>query len=391
MNEKKVLLSVAVTSMIAITGAVLVINGGLDSSSAFATNDEVWYHYAAVAPTETTHGSKEFWASSTNGCATHRFSDPGVACVEHDFSKNDYFATLTCDDDRYVPSGNESLGITPMFSTKNKTVTYGLYPQTNVNDGSLITALTGLAASTEPGTNGYYFHENAYYAKVEATPLLDDYEFNNGTTIVSGTTYWFKCEPITWNVLSNNDGEYYILSSVLLDAHCYYNSTSNRIIDGETIYPNNYEYSDIRAWLRSDFYNSAFALGDSHIQRTTVDNSASTTYSSPNPYACNNTQDKVFLPSYRDYINSSYGFSTSADPTDTRYCKTTDWARARGAQYDNDSASYQYNNGHYWTRSPEDDYSNYAWIVRHNGILDYGGQVNNASRSVRPALTIEIA
>lgn len=385
MNKNKILLSVAMTSMI-IFGAVLVFNGGLNSSSVFATNDEVWHHYAAVDPTDTTHGSKEFWASSVDGCATHTFTDPGVdKCVEHDFSTYDSFATLTCDDDRYVPSGNESLGITPMFSTKNKTVTYGLYPQTVVDDESLITALSQL-----PETSGYYFHENAYYAKVEATPLLGDYKFNNGTTIVSGTTYWFKCEPITWNVLSNNDGEYYILSSVLLDAHCYYNSTSTRTIDGETIHPNNYEYSDIRAWLRSDFYNSAFALGDSHIQKTTVDNSASTTYSSPNPYACNNTQDKVFLPSYRDYINSSYGFSTSADPTDTRYCKTTDWARARGAQYDNDSASNQYNNGHYWTRSP-DNYSNYAWIVRHNGILDYGGQVNNASRSVRPALTIKIA
>ena len=388
MNKKKILLSVAVTSTIAIAGAVLFVNGGLNSSSALATNGEVWHHYAAVAPTETTHGSKEFWASSVDGCATHTFTDPEVTCIEHDFSKYDYFASLTCDDDRYVPSGNETLGITPMFSTKNKTVTYGLYPQKNVNDSSLVSALNAL---TTPGTNGYYFYENAYYAKVEATPLLDDYEFNNGTTIVSGTTYWFKCEPITWNVLSNNDGEYYILSSVLLDAHCYYNSTSTRTIEGETIYPNNYEYSDIRAWLRSDFYNSAFALDDSHIQATTVDNSASTTYSDTNPYACNNTKDKVFLPSYQDYLNSSYGFSTSEDSTDTRCCKTTDWARARGAYYDNDSASYQYNNGDYWTRSPYDEYSNYAWKVSHNGILDYGGQVNLARRSVRPALTIKIA
>ena len=386
MNKKKILLSVAATSMIAITGAVLAINGGIKSSSVFATNGEVWYHYAAVVPGETTHGSKEFWASSTDGCATHTFTNPGVTCEEHDFSTYESFATLTCDDDRYIPSGNESLGITPMFSTKNKTVTYGLYPQTNVNDGSLITALTGLAASTEPGTNGYYFYENAYYAKVEATPLLAHYEFNNGTTIVSGTTYWFKCEPITWTILTNDyvdaDGKhlgYYLLSDVLLDAHRYDDNS------------NNYDYSDIRKWLNIDFCNSAFALDDSHIQTTTVDNSASTTYSSPNPYTCNNTKDKVFLPSYRDYINSSYGFSTSEDPTDTRYCKTTDWARARGAYYDNDSASYQYNNGYYWTRSPDDEYSNYAWIVSHNGILDYGGQVSLARRSVRPALTIKIA
>ena len=171
MNKKKVLLSVTATSMIAVTGAVLVINGGLNSSSAFATNGEVWHHYAAVAPTETTHGSKEFWASSTDGCATHTFTDPGVTCVEHTFSAYESFATLSCDDDRYVPSGNESLGITPMFSTKNKTVTYGLYPQKNVNDSSLVSALNAL---TTPESNGWYLYNNEHYAKLSATPYTDN-------------------------------------------------------------------------------------------------------------------------------------------------------------------------------------------------------------------------
>lgn len=93
MNKKKILLSVAATSMIAITGAIMAITGSLKSLSVFATNGEVWHHYAAVAPTETTHGSKEFWASSTDGCATHTFTDPGVTCVEHDFSTYDSFAS----------------------------------------------------------------------------------------------------------------------------------------------------------------------------------------------------------------------------------------------------------------------------------------------------------
>lgn len=149
--------------------------------------------------------------------------------------------------------------------------------------------------------------------------------------------------------MSNNNGEYYVVSSALLDAHCYYNSKSNRTIDGQTVYSNNYKYSDIRAWLNNDFYNSAFGLGNSYIQTTMVDNSAATTSSTSNEYACANTEDKVFLPSYKDYINSSYGFSTSTDSTETRCCRTTDWARARGAHYYIRSGSY---NGYYWTRSP---------------------------------------
>lgn len=278
------------------------------------------------------------------------------------------------------------LGGIPTLSEDGKTLTYGLYPQKNVNDSTLVSSLNAL---TTPESNGWYLYNEEYYAKVSATTSYSSYKFDNGTTIVSGATYWFKCEPIIWNVLSNNNGEYYILSSVLLDAHCYYNSTSNRTIDGKTVYANNYEYSDIRTWLNNDFYNSAFALGNSYIQTTTVDNSAATTSSNSNSYACNNTQDKVFLPSYQDYINSSYGFSTSTGLTNTRYCKTTDWARARGACY-NTSSSYLYN-GWYWTRSPSINYSYSAWsVVYYDGGLSSGG-VDCTDFSVRPGLSIKIA
>ena len=276
---------------------------------------------------------------------------------------------------------NIAHGATPVYDSSTQTITYGLYPQTNVNDSTLLTALNAL---TIPESNGWYLYNDEYYAKLSATPYSSSYVFDNGTTIVSGTTYWFKCEPIVWNVLSNNSGEYYILSSVLLDAHCYYNSTSSRTIDGKTVYANNYEYSDIRTWLNDDFYNSAFALGNSYIQTTTVDNSASTTNSSSNSYACSNTQDKVFLPSYQDYINSSYGFTSNA----SRYCKTTDWARARGAWYST-SSSYLYN-GFYWTRSPLSDRSNFAWYVDDDGGLDIY-YVRGTDRSVRPSLSINIA
>lgn len=239
--------------------------------------------------------------------------------------------------------------------------------------------------------NGWYLYNDEYYAKLSATPFKSFYTFDNGTKIVSGATYWFKCEPITWNVLANSNGEYYILSSVLLDAHCYYNSTSTRTIFGvETVYANNYEYSDIRTWLNNVFYYSAFALGKSYIQTTIVDNSAATTDSTSNSYACNNTQDKVFLPSYQDYINSSYGFSDSEDPTDTRYCKTTDWARAMGAWCDTESY-----NDEYWTRSPSSDGSYLACYVGSDGGLCYvnagATYVDATYGSVRPALTIKIA
>lgn len=281
------------------------------------------------------------------------------------------------------------LGCIPTISDDGKTITYGLYPQTNVNDETLISALNALT-NVEP--NGWHLYEGDYYAKTSASlePYVgDNYKFDNGTAITSGTTYWFKCEPIVWNVLSNANGEYYVVSSVLLDAHCYYNSATSRTIDGKTIYPSNYEYSDIRAWLNKDFYNTAFALGNSYIHTTVVDNSAATTDSPSNEYACSNTEDKVFLPSYEDYINSSYGFNESRRYDDKRRrCKTTDWARARGAFYD--IHSYYLHNGKYWARSPDSSYSWSAVLVGEDGFIAYD-YVASSDYSVRPALSLRIA
>ncbi len=298
---------------------------------------------------------------------------------------------------------NKAHGVVPVVDTTKKQVTYGLYPQTVVDDSNLLTALNTLDDTYINSDNGWYFYNNEYYAKLTATPYLSSYKFNNGDTIVKGTTYWFLCEPITWDILSNTDGQYYLLSDVLLDVHCYYTSTSSRFINSKIVDANNYQYSDIRAWLNgydgssysvSDYTNkgfldTAFALNYSYIQTTTVDNSVSTTDSSDNKYACENTNDKIFLPSYQDYLNSSYGFSTTSDnSSNTRYCQTTDYARARGAAHST-SKNCLYN-GYYWTRSPASYHSYDTWYVDLVGLL-INGYVYCATDSVRPSLSLLIS
>ena len=284
------------------------------------------------------------------------------------------------------------LGKIPHFSKDGKTLTYGLYPQKNIDDADLLTILNGIAT---PESNGYYLYAGDYYAKTNATPNSSSYTFDNDTTIVNGTTYWFKCEPISWNVLSDANGDYYIASSVILDAYNYYSSTSQRTISTQTVYANNYKYSDIRAWLNgydgsgysaadcssTSFYKSAFTLNDLYIEDTEVDNSASTSYGDVDDYVCDNTTDKVFLPSFMDYVEL---FSP-----DTKCCKTTDWARARGAWYDKD---YDYN-GRYWSRSPYSS-SNIVWAVDMDGYFVSEGEdaplIYQAFIGVRPAITIKI-
>lgn len=398
MNKKKVLLSVTVTSMIAATGAVLAINGGLKNSSVFATNDEVWYHYAAVDPTPTRHGSKEFWASSTDKCATHQFVNPGVASIDRNFLDNEYFYSLTKEDDRYIAPTSSSPIINGDGETGD-TVTYGIYPQTVLTDEELVSNLDNNATKQ---TNGWFLYRGEYYAKVSAIPYDSDYYFDNCTKIVDGATYWFKCEPISWTILTNDyvdaDGKhvgYYLLSDVLLDAHCYYDYSSADYESEEYrtnngVRHNNYEYSDIRSWLNDEFYNSAFAFGKSHIQTTAVDNSASTTDSNANPYVCDNTQDNVFLPSYKDYLNSSYGFSTDTHPDGARCCKLTDWAKARGADYSHEEDENDYSD--YWTRSPSSgDYDAASGVDYSGWVKPSWWAVAQACVCVRPALSIKIA
>ncbi len=268
-------------------------------------------------------------------------------------------------------------GITPVFNSDDNTVTYGLYPQTHVADDRLISSLNEL---TTAESNGWYFYDGSYYAKKSAKPLESNYTFSDGTKIVSGTKYWFKCEPITWDILASNDGTYSLVTHSLLDVHRYNDSYDGTKDDA---YANNYEKSEIREWLNGAFHDSAFALDDSLIQTVTVDNSASTTDSSTNQYACDNTEDKVYLLSYQDYENTDYFADDAA-----RQCKVTDWVKANCAWYSTD-ASYS-GNGYYWTRSPYSNRSNNAWNVFYDGYLNYN-YVNYSDYCVRPSLQIKVA
>ena len=282
-------------------------------------------------------------------------------------------------DDKEVDVYN---GEIPVFSDDSKSLTYGLYPQTYISDNNLINTLNSL---TKVESNGWYLYKSRYYTKIVASPYGNSYEFDNGDIIEKNKQYWFRCEPISWKILNISSGRYYILSEKLLDAHDYYHSTSNRTIDGKTIYPNNYEYSDIRSWLNDEFYNSAFNLNSQFVLTTAVDNSASTTRHNNNPYVCNNTNDKVFLPSYKDYVNTTY-FPQAYH----RASLTTEFARARGAYTEFSSSSIYHLCGWFYSRSPVESESAYVSYIYTSGS-EYLISVDRVFCSVRPALNIRVA
>ena len=56
--------------------------------------------------------------------------------------------------------------------------------------------LLALNKLTTTESNGWYLDEGEYYAKRIAYPYSSSFQFDNGTTIVEGKTYWFKCIEI---------------------------------------------------------------------------------------------------------------------------------------------------------------------------------------------------
>lgn len=219
--------------------------------------------------------------------------------------------------------------VKPVLSEDGKTITYGLYPQSNVNDPSLLSELNSI---TEPEFNGWYLYNDTYYTKTVSKPYigtLDNY-FSNGTKVQSGVTYWFKCEPIVWDVLNATDGTYFITSRMLLDCHRYAGYTDSF----------QYNTSEVRYFLNNDFYNKAFILGNSNVLTSEVRNGV---YTTNDPYGASvgpDTFDKVFLLSYKDYHNADYGYTGV-----NLKSKATDWVRAVGGYC---SGYY----GTYLTRSP---------------------------------------
>ena len=277
------------------------------------------------------------------------------------------------------------LGINPSINWvsgyKGEKKTFGTYPQ----------SLADVTGVTLTATGTVYDGSNP------------EYSGDDGNKYVKVGDSYYKVEPITWRVIGyNSDGSKKLLADKIYARIPYYGTASTRSLSDSTIYSNNYKYSNIRAYLNStknqfeadggtptqydiDWSNAGFLTAAftstelAKIKTVLVDNSAKTTDSDTNQYACENTEDKVYLLSYKEAQKKLYGLYNSSE----RIMKTTAYARANGA-YQSDNEAY---GGYWWLRSPF--YSLYFSACR---IYDDG---DNRSSSVEyncvgvvPALTV---
>lgn len=280
---------------------------------------------------------------------------------------------------------NDAHGVNPVLHGEtNKTITYGMYPQTNINDSELISKLEKL---TPTEFNNYYYYNHEYYAKktarlardLETHELLSVRQFDNGDEFEENETYWFKVEPLSWRIIKQDSSQFSLISEKLLDVRRYYKNSSPRTIDEQIVYSNNYKYSDVREWLNNDFLSNAFGFNVSPLTIMEIDNSKETTATPDSGFECENTFDYVTLLSYKDYNEQALS---------NRLIKTTDYVRVSGANYSVNSNNLF--SGYYWTRSPiETEEENGTSVSRCN----MNGTINNdfvgwGGSCVQPSITI---
>lgn len=322
--------------------------------------------------------------------------------------------------------GNASAPFVYELSADGKYIYFGEYPQSLKKDS--------VTVSATPDANGYYLgSDGERYVKKSYTTeqaeslsitaeVIAQYKLNvsnDGRVMNLDTDYYFKVEKIKWRILSAESGKKLIVCDNILQGMAY--QPNYAYIDGNycvtedgttakkdgnvDVYANNYKHSALRAFLTTDFYNSAFtATQKDLIFLTTVDNSAATTYDpSYNPYTCENTQDYIFALSYADVTNTSYGFETDAYKQDiNRSWNTTDYAKITGAitytsEYieaeidDEERALFTpyIGSGGMWLRSSFSDNSSRACVV-FIGFAVGNGVVNHPSNGAVPALQISL-
>ncbi len=408
------------------THTCTVCLGSYQDSFVAATGEHQYNRGVVTAPTcvaqgYTTHTCQvcghSYQDSFTEATGGHTHSDAGVVtaptCTEQGYT------TYTCticehvykdrfvgrrhnygEDDICVDCG-QARPYTRVDANGNKSDTgsyilFGSYPQTEVTNRSLTSTLSTMAGTKPTSSNAYAWTSYGYYKDGSISNYMwyQDIEYNGETyrgvyftsyrpyyTSSSSSTsntyqddngyytsniYWFKFEPILWRIVAEANGEATLVCEMLIDSHEF---------DDNNSYSNNYARSNIRAWLNDSFYKTAFnELERKLILLTTVDNSAASTGDTRNRYDCEDTEDYIYLLSYKEV--TTYFTSNSA-----REKQTTDYAQCQGAYTDSEG------DGYWWLRSPDSYRSGDAQSVLVDGYAGRGS-VDYTGNGVCPALRI---
>ena len=180
-----------------------------------------------------------------------------------------------------------------------------------------------------------------------------------------------------------------LLSELALSANTSFYPT------GTTSYGdvNNYARNDnpLRSYLTTYFYNQALTSKEQAKVKGRDFAEGELEYTASDTVTSALSDQKVWLPTRADYINSSYGFSTSTAETSTRYCSPSDFAIANYAYVNTSYTTSARQNGGtsiYWTSSAYSVSLNAYTVISYGTVT--GNSVKLEDRAVRPALLFNL-
>lgn len=287
---------------------------------------------------------------------------------------------------------NNEHGVNPIVKNEGKEITYGFYPQANVNDETIVTKLEALK---ETKLFGYVYYAGEYYLKHEtklsssfAREVPDYCRFDNNTKIEDKKYYWFKVEPIKWRVLKNTEDGYLAISEKLLET-CRFNIVYDEVtIDGITYPANSYNSSYLRKWLNGEFLRKSFPFNSDYLTANEIDMSSETTSNPEHSLDFLDIFDKVYAFSYTDYQNPEYGFANTYRNSSTRLVDTSDYNRTTGCAFGFESGIHP---GYYWTRSMVYSETNKITVSKVNkaGVINTT-DVKDSTISNQPVVKIKL-
>ncbi|MBR5401507.1 MAG: hypothetical protein IK102_06825 [Treponema sp.] len=311
-------------------------------------------------------------------------------------------------------------------SLGSKRYKFGDFPQTLKKSNITVTSqpiYKGYNSSENNwylGSDGYFYvycQEKAYNSSIYyISPGTDQTHRVRIKQAADNSFQYFKVEPIVWKKITDNyKGHFLLVAEKSLFSGIPFSSfSSKKTIGGKTIYPDNYKYSTLRAYLNGSyesddtihgtktydgkgFLQTAFSdTARNQIKQVELDNNSNYTsgYYSWSGNSCDNTTDKVFLLSFHEYSNTSYGFTewlyNLAEATDSqRKREGSDYALANG-QYRNVDDTYTTYDLRTASSSTNND-SNiyYVWATAGNGFLTRTESTSYAKNGIVPAICLD--
>ena len=375
----------------------------------------------------------------------------GVYFSIYEMKAIDQYDIYKLDDDYYIDVGKY-----PQSYVKTENLPYGLAESNPVRQINLYSTATSLNKNTSPDyadvTNKTYnvYKDNLTGIEyVKATSLFaqsSSYKFNDGTSIVNGSTAWFELEPVRWLILGyfkmdgdqilrnadttsngytyinyeyigrgNSDGTrntsfnpkqsnvlLYLESRELMMGMAF-RATTEFLAHSE----NTWAKSDVHKYLNgtSDSDNDCFrgqAFNETELSQMstgldTCTSSSKTLITGINDIkddddgqraSSNNEGDYVWINSHTELYGVNLNlYAGNSNGNTYRVAKTTDFARAHGSYAE--ASTYC---GRWWSRTTNDGGGAYAVYM---GGSDDRGSFKTAWKavgdySVRPGIALHI-